>query len=40
MYDGQPGMYTAMGRGVAEIGAAFGVFYISERTRRRHGISS
>jgi hypothetical protein len=35
MYDGQPGMYTAMGMGAAEIGAAFGVFYISENETKQ-----
>lgn len=30
MYDGQPGAYSAMGQGAAEIGSAFGLFYISE----------
>lgn len=29
MYDGQPGAYSAMGQGAAEIGSAFGLFYIT-----------
>ncbi|KAL8277482.1 hypothetical protein RQP46_010112 [Phenoliferia psychrophenolica] len=28
-YDMQPGAYTAMGQGAGEIGAAFGIFYIT-----------